>query len=425
MKHILFLVFFIGLLSKVDAQQLSSTSKSITIEECYQMAKENYPSYVKYLLAKERVKQSNQNLDRGYLPQITLSAKASFQSHVTSLPISLPGVSISTPDRDQYGVTADLNQVIWDGGVISSGKRLNNAQYDIDMLTTDVEVYRLNERVNSLVFAIRRLNVSIDQSDIYCNDLSVTREKISNLVESGVAGVADLNVIEAELLSVQGRKRSLIMEREALQEQLSLMLDTDMSGISVEIPIVGDVAISSFPERAELSLFEKQQEKVDGMRDVVNSKKMPRIGIFIQSGYSKPGLNMLSNEFTGYMLGGVRLTWNLSSLYTTKGEHNLLKISQREIESQKSLFEYNLNLAVKKKLRDIDRLKELIKEDEKIVKLRDEVAIIAQRKLEGGIYGVHDLIEDISRLDAARVSLESRKLELVIAKYEYKFLLNN
>lgn len=173
------------------------------------------------------------------------------------------------------------------------------------------------------------------------------------------------------------------MEREALQEQLSLMLDTDMSGISVEIPIVGDVAISSFPERAELSLFEKQQERVDGMRDVVNSKKMPRIGIFIQSGYSKPGLNMLSNEFTGYMLGGVRLTWNLSSLYTTKGEHNLLKNSQREIESQKSLFEYNLNLAVKKKLRDIDRLKELIKEDEKIVKLRDEVAIIAQRKLEG------------------------------------------
>lgn len=52
---------------------------------------------------------------KGYLPQFALSAKASYQSDVTEIPVKLPGVDLKGLSKDQYQVMLELQQKIWDG----------------------------------------------------------------------------------------------------------------------------------------------------------------------------------------------------------------------------------------------------------------------------------------------------------------------
>jgi hypothetical protein len=58
--------------------------------------------------------------------KIDLNAQATYQSDVTSLPISLPNVTVNPPNKDQYRATVDVNQLIYNGGpmpLLKSKKR--------------------------------------------------------------------------------------------------------------------------------------------------------------------------------------------------------------------------------------------------------------------------------------------------------------
>jgi hypothetical protein len=55
-------------------------------------------------------------INKAKLPKIDLNAQATYQSDVTSLPISLPNVTVNPPNKDQYRATVDV-QLIYNGGL--------------------------------------------------------------------------------------------------------------------------------------------------------------------------------------------------------------------------------------------------------------------------------------------------------------------
>ena len=91
---------------------------ALTLDECYTKSRENYP----LILQKEYITKSKDynvsNVWNGYFPQITISGQATYQSDVTSLPISIPGMSIDKLTKDQYKVYADVTPPIYDGGIM-------------------------------------------------------------------------------------------------------------------------------------------------------------------------------------------------------------------------------------------------------------------------------------------------------------------
>ena len=70
--------------------------REITIEECYRKAQANYPLIKQYDLIEKSREYSVSNANKGYLPQISFSAKASYQSDVTKLPFDFSRLGIST-----------------------------------------------------------------------------------------------------------------------------------------------------------------------------------------------------------------------------------------------------------------------------------------------------------------------------------------
>src|SRR5690606_8310507 len=99
--------------------------------------------------------------------------------------------------------------------------------------------------------------------------------------------------------------------------------------------------------RPELDWYEQQQHGIDVARKGLAAKHRPQVGLFVQAGVGRPGLNMLSNDFDMYYYGGIRLTVPISGFYTLKKEKAILDISEAAIEVHRETFLFNTDLSLR------------------------------------------------------------------------------
>src|SRR5689334_10540852 len=99
-------------------------SQTITLNQVQEQARKNYPSLKQRNLISQSAGLNVSNLNKNYLPQVSLNGQASYQSDVTKIDVDVPGFKFDAPAKDQYKVTADVNQLIFDGGATKNQKTL-------------------------------------------------------------------------------------------------------------------------------------------------------------------------------------------------------------------------------------------------------------------------------------------------------------
>ena len=67
-------------------------------------------------------------------------------------------------------------------------------------------------------------------------------------------------------------------------------------------------------------------------------KSNPKFSLFANSGYGRPGLNQLKNEFQWYYIGGVKLSIPIMSHFTQKREKDVIRIQQQIVDKQRENF---------------------------------------------------------------------------------------
>lgn len=126
----------------------------VTIEECQRRAQEHYPLVRQYVQIEEAEASRLANAGKGYLPQVKLSGNASYRSEVTRLPFDasqwgIPGLDIPALSKDQYALSLDALQVLWDGGEIKSGKESVRTAAQVERRRVAVGLYALYQQVNT------------------------------------------------------------------------------------------------------------------------------------------------------------------------------------------------------------------------------------------------------------------------------------
>jgi len=66
----------------------------------------------------------------------------------------IPGLEFPSPQNDQYNLTLDVSQIIYDGGIIRSQQDLAQLSGMVDNQQLKVELYQIRERVNALFFNV-------------------------------------------------------------------------------------------------------------------------------------------------------------------------------------------------------------------------------------------------------------------------------
>lgn len=178
--------------------------------------------------------------------------------------------------------------------------------------------------------------------------------KIQASVNNGTAFRSSADLISAEILSVQQKAIELHSTRKAYMDMLSQFIDKTIAETDV---LEKPQALNTNYEfkRPELNVFDAQSKSLDAQNKLLTSNVLPKFGFFLQGGYGRPALNMLSNEFQGYYIGGFRLSWTPSSFYTLKKKRAELGISRQEIDVQKQTFIFNSNLTIKQQNNEISK----------------------------------------------------------------------
>ncbi|HBQ56759.1 MAG TPA: transporter, partial [Porphyromonadaceae bacterium] len=110
------------------------------------------------------------------------------------------------PDKDQYQVYGQLNQLIWDGGKVSAQKEMIVANAEVEKQKLETEIYSLQERVNQVFFGILLLNEQLTQQGILEKELQQNLEKVQSYVLNGVANDADLSAVKVEQLKTNQQR---------------------------------------------------------------------------------------------------------------------------------------------------------------------------------------------------------------------------
>lgn len=420
--YLLWFVCLWGLASEVSGRE------TVTLAQCYAWARANYPQIRRFGLIAETEQYNLSNAAKGWIPQLALNAKATYQSDVTQLPFNgeqiatlIPGFSIPTLSKDQYQVVAEVNQTLWDGGVIRASRERSRAEAEVDRRNLENDLYTLRDRVNQLYFGCLLQDALLSQNVLLQQDWQVNLERIDAMIAGGVANESDRESIEVELLNTRQQEIELKAARTAYFTMLEALVGQSLSEARLATPSWEGGLLPTTVARPELQAFDAQLNLTTMHDRLLTAGIRPRLGAFVQGGYGRPGLNMLENSFQPFYVAGIRLNWNLGKLYTLKNDRRKISAQSRAIEVGRETFLFNTRLDMLRQQTEIRKYTDLIRGDEAIVDLRVSIRKAAEVKLENGTISVTDLIREIHAEDLAREAVATRRIRQLLAVYNYMY----
>ncbi|WP_291205941.1 TolC family protein [Dyadobacter sp.] len=410
-------ILIIGGLALI-AMHLQAQNKPLTIREAYQLARKNYPMIRQQVLIEKTRDYSVSNAAKGYLPQLTVQGQATYQSAVTEfkLPVSIPAVEFPSISKDQYKVYGEVNQTIYDGGNVRTQVRSHEANAQVESQKLEIELYKLNERVNQLFFGVLMFDEQLKQNDLLKKDINLGIRKVQALIDNGTAFKSNANTLKAELLKADQRTIDLNASRKAYLEMLE-MLTAQPLGDSAVLEKPANLAAGSGINRPELRLYDAQNRSLDVQAQLLDVRNRPKLNFFFQGGYGRPALNILSNGFDPYYITGLRLNWSLSGLYTIKKDRELIRNNRDAIQLQKETFLFNTNLVAKQQNAELDRFNQLLATDDEIIILRESIKTTAAAQLENGVINTNDFLREVNAEDQARLNRILHGIQLLMAQY--------
>jgi outer membrane protein TolC len=408
--------------AKIYAQQ----SSSLTIEMVYQLARKNYPLIKQHDLITKTKEYSVSNAAKGYLPSLAVNGQATYQSAVTNFPFKIPvtGFTLPTYSRDQYKIYAEVDQVIYDGGVIKNQKQSAEVNEFIQQQNLEVELYALYDRVNQLFFGALLMDEQLKQNDLVKQDIQNGVDKAKALVANGTAYRSSVDELSAQLLQTEQSRVELVATKKAYLNMLSLFINSELDEATSLVKPAAP-AVADNINRPELLFYDYQKRNFDLQDEMLKTNLRPKFSFFAQGGYGRPGLNFLNNDFAWYYLGGLRLSWNLGSWYTLKNQKQLLDINRNTLDIQKETFLFNTHITQKQQNGDIEKYIELVKKDDAIITLRESVKNAASAQLENGVMSAHDYVTEVNSENEARQNLILHQVQLLQAQYNYQNTMGN
>ena len=423
MRRIILALFMLPIM--VQAQSL---------EDCQQAAERNYPLIRQYGLIKETTDLTVANIQKGWLPQVSASAQATYQSDVMAWPDEMRGMlrqmglNLEGLKKDQYRVGIDVQQTLFDGGAIRSQKEIARKQGEVQAAQNEVNLYNVRKRVNEMYFGLLLIDEQIVLNQDLQNLLAQNEKKLASMVKNGTAAESDYLNVKAERLNVVQQMTSLQSQRQSLVRMLSTFC-----GIEVKEPVkpVQSVAVPQqlTEQRPELKAIDAQLRLADAQEKSLNAALMPKLGVFAQGYYGYPGYNMfedmMNHKWSLNGMVGARLTWNIGALYTRKNDKAKLNAQRSMFNVQRDVFLFNNNLEQIQQNENIERYKTLMADDDEIITLRSSIRKAAESKLSHGIIDVNDLVKEINSENAAKVQQRVHEIEMLKEIYDLKYTVNN
>jgi outer membrane protein TolC len=395
---------------------LSNAQDKLTLDACYQLVTKNYPLAKQAELLKLKNEFETEVIQKEKLPKIDWNAQATYQSDVTEVPI----MTIEPLNNDQYRTTVDVNQLIYNGGLIDANAKLKESQTKTQQQQVEVALHQLKFKINYYYFSILVLQERENILKSKQEQLVLKINEIKTGVKFGAILPSSEKVLEAENLKLKQQLAEIYSDKIKLLQNLAALTFTPISATTVlEKPeVINEFSAES--QRPELLLYDLQTEQIESSASVLTKNLFPKINAFGFAGYGNPGLNMLDNSFQPFYMLGIRANWNVFDWNKTKTEKEALSVSKEIVASEKETFQLNAQMQLQEFKNDITKAESILVSDAEIIQLRMDVLKSSDSQLKNGVITSSEYIIDFTNLYEAKINQKVHEIQLELAKANYQ-----
>lgn len=394
--------------------------QKITLEDCYALANKNYPLAQQGNLLQQKNALETETLQKGKLPKIDLNAQATYQSEVTQIPVAMPNV---TPlNKDQYRATLDVNQLLYNGGLIDANVKIKEAQTKTQQQQLAVNLYQLKAKINQLYFTALLLQ---EQKALLVSKQEELFSKIKEVktgVQFGAILPASEKVLEAENLKIKQQLTEIQFNKKRILENLATLTVSPIEENVLLANPNNSVDFTAATNRPELQLFDFQNEQIELSKTIISKNQLPKINAFAQAGFGNPGLNMLDNSFQPFYMMGVKANWNVFDWNKAKTDKETLSISKNIVQTEKETFLLQTQIQVQEMENEIQKLEAMMATDAEIITLRESVLQASAAQMKNGVITSSEYVTELTRLYEAKTNLKTHQLQLGLAKANYRVI---
>lgn len=420
MKRIIPVLFALSVFGSAFGQK----ADTLSIEECFRIASDRSPLTRQKSNYEESLSHKIKNLNNNWFPSVGFNAQATYNSETVDfsdfmgdLPVSMPSLPL-----DQYKIWADINQQLYDGGMIKAQKAVEIAGYEADIQQVESELLVVKQQVNQVYFSLLVNKKSSDILQLSLDELLERKKVIKAGVDNGVVLQENMLALEAEELRMQQRLLELELNQDRLFKILSILMDSTLTGNLVIADPVEMDGMDESVNRPEYVMFDKQKERLLAGQRLVTASDMPLFFAFSQAAYGRPGYNFVSTEFHPFYMVGVGMKWNFLHYGDSRRQKKILDIQKDMIEIKRETFNDQLNIQLQTENTNMVKYNELLSRDEQILKLRKAITATSLFKLTSGIITSTDYLTDLNAEILARLQYENHKILRVQAIYSYMLL---
>ena len=401
---------------------IAQQKDSLDIFKCFEAVEANHPRAGEKPIIDEQTRLKINNLRSQWYPALEMNAQASYQSDVVEIDVNLPfDADFPSPSKDQYRVTMDVNQRIYDGGVVKYSENMERMGEKVEKQSVKADLYQIKDQVMEVYFGIMLFQKQKEVLQATMKELKTKIKSVNSAVDNGTLLPSDLKNLQAERLNMEQKLDDLNSRIQTSYGVLNKLtgMETDTS-TELVLPEITLKKEGSY-HRPENELFKMQKNQLDTQAKLIQAQKMPKVFAFGQLGYGKPGLNMLNDEFDPFYIVGAKLSWNIWDWNRTKRKRQLARLQKEKIDVKESAFNQKVDIQLEKIEADISKLEKTLQRDKEIIGLRQEVIRSSRSKLENGVITSADYITDLNRLTKAKITHERHNIELLKAKLNHLF----
>ena len=394
-----------------------------TLDECIGWAYDNYPQIKEMSLIEMTKGIDLKNAAYAWLPHLNISGKATWQSEVVEIPMDIPGMDINIP-HDQYGLTAEFTQQIWDGGTSRSQKELAEAGAEVKKTQLETNLWSIRSRVQNVFLGIILIDKQLELNRLLRESLERSSEEVKSRMEAGVALPSDLDQVSVNILSCLQQRASLDADRKSYVKILGLLTGRDMTDVELAVPqdavnYVDDGA-RDFGTRPEMAFYAAQLKQNEFQRRQLNTLISPKLNLSLQGGYGRPGMNMLSGDFSGYFVAGLKLQWNIGDLYTRGLDKRKVNADAQKIDLTRKSFILNSSVEAEQKNNAILKARDVLEKDSEIIGLRQRIRASGENQYREGTIKMNDYLSMLDEEYKAKANESMHEVQLMMAVYDMK-----
>ena len=413
MKKLLLLMMYVAV--------LPMNAQTLTLEDCKQLAHDNYPTVKQYHLVEQTRDFTIENASKAWLPQISASVNGLAFTNVLDLTDQMKQAGVDMKNWMAAG-SVMINQNIYDGGQVKANKNIAAAQAEVQKHQLNVNMYDLNQRVEQLYFGVLTLDEQIRQTELLQNDLALSNKTITSMISEGVANQTDLDAVKVEQVKAQQTLDAQNTSRASYLQMIGVFIGKKLGeGMVLQKPAMADV-INNTDNRPEIDYYKSQGILLDAQRKQLDTKLLPKLSAFGMGVYHTSVTDMMNN---GLLAGGLTLSWNIGALYTRKNDIKNIETQRRIIDSQRETFLFNNSLQNENTNGNISTLRRQISQDDDIVALRERIRSKSEKKVKLGTESINEMLRDINAVSQARQQKALHEIQLLKEIYSLKTINNN